>query len=204
LYERLARFDIAEDQTLTRQLRSLGYEPTDVDIALVSHLHQDHIGGLGELPNAEIVVTRDEWATMGGLLPEMNGILRGHLDFPPERWRTVEFEPISGIAGFERGFDVFGDGTLTLLSTPGHTPGSMSLLVRDPGFDPALLVGDVTYNADAMLTEGTIPGVGVRSQLAETTRRIQTLARATPELRILAAHDPATTAAQGPPSGAGE
>ena len=192
VYERLARFDIAEDQTLASQLRAVGYDPVDVDLAVISHLHQDHIGGLGELPNARIVLTREERATMDGLVPEANGILRTHLDFPAERWQPIEFERISGIPAFERGFDLFADGSLTLVPTPGHTPGSMSLLVRDPGLAPSLLVGDVTYDADAMLADGTMPGVGDRSQLADTTRRIRHLASALPDLRILAAHDPAT------------
>lgn len=129
---------------------------------------------------------------MDGLLPEASGILRSHLDFPADRWRTIEFEPMAGIGGFERGFDLFGDGSLTLVPTPGHTPGSMSMLVRDPGMAPSLLVGDVTYDADAMLADGTIPGVGDRSQLTDTTERIRHLSSTMPDLRILAAHDPAT------------
>ena len=49
LYHRLARFDIGADDTLTAQLATLGYAPADVDTAILSHLHQDHIGGLREL-----------------------------------------------------------------------------------------------------------------------------------------------------------
>src|SRR5215468_6999853 len=45
LYDRLARFDIGEQDTLTAQLATLGYTPADVDTAIVSHLHEDHIGG---------------------------------------------------------------------------------------------------------------------------------------------------------------
>ena len=46
LYHRLAHFDIGEGDTLTAQLATLGYAPADVDTAIVSHLHEDHIGGL--------------------------------------------------------------------------------------------------------------------------------------------------------------
>lgn len=192
IYRRLARFDIPEDQTLTHHLGALGYDTADVDIAIISHLHQDHIGGLGELRNAQIVLTGAEKATMNGLSPEANGILRSHLDFPASRWRTIEFEEMAGIPAFDRAFDLFGDGSLVLLPTPGHTPGSMSLLVRAPNVAPSLLVGDVTYDATAMLGDGVIPGVGDRTVLTDTTRRIQTLHSAVPNLQILAAHDPAT------------
>jgi N-acyl homoserine lactone hydrolase len=46
LYDRLARFHIEEEDTLTAQLATLGYAPADVDTAILSHLHEDHIGGL--------------------------------------------------------------------------------------------------------------------------------------------------------------
>ena len=57
LYRRLARFDIGEQDTVTAQLATLGYAPSDVDTAIVSHLHQDHIGGLPELTGANLLVS---------------------------------------------------------------------------------------------------------------------------------------------------
>src|SRR3954471_8438931 len=54
-YRRLARFAIGPADTLTAQLEALGYRASDVTMAILSHLHQDHIGGIAELPNAEIV-----------------------------------------------------------------------------------------------------------------------------------------------------
>ncbi|MEM8793801.1 MAG: hypothetical protein AAGE80_19470 [Pseudomonadota bacterium] len=47
--------------------------------------------------------------------------------------------------GFDGVFDVMGDGSMILLPTPRHTLGSMSMLVRQDGWDPILLVGDLTY-----------------------------------------------------------
>jgi N-acyl homoserine lactone hydrolase len=192
VYRRLARFDIEPDQTLPTQLKRIGYDPADVDYAVVSHLHQDHIGGLADLPNARIVLAADEHQTLSSRFAEANGVLRRHLDFPEHRWMPIEFEPIQGVPGFERGYDLFGDSSMMLLPTPSHTPGSVSMLVerQDPG--PALLVGDVTYDAKRMLADGTLPGVGNRSELAQTTRRIRALHQARTELSILAAHDPDT------------
>ena len=60
LYDRLARFDIGENDTLTAQLATLGYSPADVRTAILSHLHQDHIGGLPELTGAELLVCQGE------------------------------------------------------------------------------------------------------------------------------------------------
>ena len=51
-----------------------------------------------------------------------------------------------GLVPFGAGHDLFGDGSLVVLSTPGHTPGSMSLLVRRPGRPTLMMVGDLTYD----------------------------------------------------------
>jgi N-acyl homoserine lactone hydrolase len=61
-YNRLARFDIGEKETLTAQLATLGYGPGDVGTAILSPLHQDHIGGLPELTGARLLVSAGEWA----------------------------------------------------------------------------------------------------------------------------------------------
>ena len=61
LYGRLARFEISPQQTLSAGLDRLGYAVGDVRIAVLSHLHQDHIGGLAELSHADIMVSHAEW-----------------------------------------------------------------------------------------------------------------------------------------------
>jgi len=58
LYGRLARFEISPQETLTAGLGRLGYAAGDVKTAVISHLHQDHIGGLAELSHAGIVVSQ--------------------------------------------------------------------------------------------------------------------------------------------------
>jgi len=195
LYHRLARFDIGEGDTLTAQLATLGYAPADVDTAIVSHLHQDHIGGLAELADAELLVAAAEWAELAKPAPEPRGFLRSHIQLPGLKWHQVSLEHTSdrSLAPFTEALDVMGDGSLTLLPTPGHTAGSMSLLVRRAGRPPLLLVGDLTYGAD-ILQRGQIPGVGSRRRLAESSRKVLALGEQQPGLLVLPAHDP--TAAQ--------
>jgi len=177
LYGRLARFEISPDQTLTAGLDRLGYAARDVKTAVLSHLHQDHIGGLAELDHAEIVVSQAEWDTLSSPLPAMRGLMRRHIDLPGLRWHRIEPEPTGDpdLAPFPAGHDLSGDGSLVLLPTPGHTPGSMSLLVRRPGLPPLMMVGDVTYDAD-LLKAGHVPGVGSRRRLREATAMINTCA----------------------------
>ena len=178
-------------ETLTAQLAARGYAPSDVRYAVMSHLHEDHIGGIRELPNAVFIVANAEWETMERALPEPRGFLRRHIDLPGVHYRRVDFEPLvdPALAPFREGHDLMGDGSLVLLPTPGHTPGSMSLLVRRRAGAPLLMVGDVTYEAE-LLEAGRIPGVGDKSALRATSAKISELEQSNPGLTILPAHDP--------------
>ncbi len=192
LYGRLARFSIGAEDTLTKQLARLGYDVADVRTVVLSHLHQDHIGGIAELPNAQIVVSAAEWRELDSPFAELGGILKDHILQPGIDWLQIEAVPVvdPAIAPFTSAYDLRGDGTLLLLPTPGHTPGSMSLLVRDADGPTALLVGDLTYDV-RLLRDGHVPGVGSRKGLAASTSAVNELVELHPGLPVLAAHDPA-------------
>jgi glyoxylase-like metal-dependent hydrolase (beta-lactamase superfamily II) len=191
---RPARFDIGETDTLTAQLATLGYTPADVDTAILSHLHQDHIGGLPELTGASLLVSAAGWAELAKR-PEPRGFLTSHIQLPGLNWHKFTTEPARdpALAPFTESLDVMGDGSLMLLPTPGHTAGSVSLLARRPAKPPLLLAGDLTYGAE-ILQRGQLPGVGSRRQLTDSTRKVLALAQQLPGLVVLPAHDP--TAAQ--------
>ena len=191
VYDRLAKFDIGERETLTEQLGTLGYAPGDVTTAILSHLHQDHIGGLPVLSGADVVVSAAEWGELSRPGPELRGFLRNHILLPGLRWRQVTLERAKdrSLTPFTESLDVMGDGSLTLLPTPGHTAGSMSLLVRRKGQPSLLMVGDLAYGAD-ILRSGRVPGVGKRRELAESSRKVLALAERELGLIVLPAHDP--------------
>ncbi|MBM7489392.1 glyoxylase-like metal-dependent hydrolase (beta-lactamase superfamily II) [Micromonospora luteifusca] len=193
LYRRLAKFDVPAGATLTERLRDQGYDIADVRVAIVSHLHQDHIGGLRELPrSAHILVDANELAEVDKRFAVFAGLLREHIHVPGVSFTAVTPHRVEdpAIAPFTHAHDVMGDGSLLLLPTPGHTPGSMSLLLRAQGLPPMLFVGDVTYDVQRLAAD-RIPGVGDLSGLHEVTHRVNMLAARHPSMPILAAHDPA-------------
>jgi N-acyl homoserine lactone hydrolase len=190
LYLRIARFTIGPEQTLTARLRAIGYEPEQVSTVVLSHLHQDHVGGLAEVSGAEIVVDAREWAQLDKPFPTTKGLLRSHIELPGLRWKEVTPATTrdESLAPFTTAHDLFGDGSLMLLPTPGHTSGSLSMLLRQDGMPPILFVGDLCYSTE-LLESGRVPGVGSRRGLRESSEAVTELARRLPDLLIMPAHD---------------
>lgn len=191
LLNRIFRLHITPDDALGRQLEALGFKTSDVTKVIISHLHFDHIGGIAEIPQAELLVSKDEWQQLSNMHPEREWVLREHIELPGAKWRPIEFSPTSDplLAPFGSCYDVMGDGAIILLPTPGHTPGSLSALVRSDGMAPLLLVGDLAYDVE-MLMNDRVPGVGNAPQLRSTYTKVRALKGKLPDLVILASHDP--------------
>lgn len=191
IYSRLARFEIGAGDTLAAQLAAAGFDIGDVTTVILSHLHQDHIGGLPELGHADIMVSEAEYDDVSKPAPELRGLLRKHIQLPGLRWKPIEYSALKDdkLAPFTIGYDVFDDGSLVIVPTPGHTPGSMSMVVRRPGFAPLILVGDLTYDIERM-EHGDVPGSGNQPQMHQSSEQVLALQQRMPGLVILAAHDP--------------
>lgn len=113
-------------KTLATQLAALGVKPSDIRYVAVSHTHPDHIGNVELFPQSTLLVQKAEYDW-----PLPLGIGR----FKPEH-------PVKKLDGDH---DVFGDGSVILLSTPGHTPGHQSLLVKLPKTGAIIMSGDAAH-----------------------------------------------------------
>ena len=144
----------------------------------------DHRDGL------VLFVTGIDPAILSDPHPEYEWILREHIEIPSAKWRQITFEPTDDplFEGFDGIHDVAGDGSMILMPTPGHTRGSMSLLIRQDGWDPILLVGDLTYEA-ALLEKNIVPGTGDKDVLLASFAKVRRLKQRLPGLAIVASHD---------------
>lgn len=191
ILRKVFRFHVGPDDALDKRLAAIDLAASDVKKVVVSHLHFDHIGGIAHVPQADLLVSEDEWRQLEAPHPERDWILREHIELPDAKWRPIAFERTDDplLAPFGASFDCMGDGSMLLLPTPGHTPGSMSLLVRSAGLPPLLFVGDLTYELEPLHAD-QVPGIGDAGQLRRSFEKVRALEQALPDLVVIPSHDP--------------
>ena len=116
-------------KTLASQLDQLAVKPSDIKFLAISHTHPDHIGNVGLFPTSMLLVQKAEYEW-----PSPLGVARFKAEHP--------------VTKLEGDHDVFGDGTVTIIATPGHTPGHQSLLVKLPKTGAVVLSGDAVHFKD--------------------------------------------------------
>ncbi|HEV7585161.1 MAG TPA: N-acyl homoserine lactonase family protein [Solirubrobacteraceae bacterium] len=140
------------EQTVVAQLGKLGVDARDVGLVVMTHLHFDHASALCDFPHATVLLASKEWDVATGRGAALRGYSRAQLD-PRPSYLTIDFARTGTRHGpFERAVDVFGDGSLTLVSTPGHSAGHLSLIAR-LGNREALLIGDAAYTLGTLRDE---------------------------------------------------
>jgi glyoxylase-like metal-dependent hydrolase (beta-lactamase superfamily II) len=143
--------------TLAAQLTALGIKPADITYVAVSHTHGDHVGNVALFPSSTILIQGAEydWAMTQPTKPAFAA--------------TQKIEKVAG----DR--DVFGDGSVTILSTPGHTPGHQSLLVLLPKTGALVLSGDAVHFRDNW-EQRRVPSMNFnREQTLASLQRIATV-----------------------------
>ena len=178
------------EEPFDEQLRVLGIEPGDVGQVIMTHLHVDHTSGMRLLPEAEFTCSREEWAATRRRFASGKGYVGDHL--PPEsRMRLVDFDTDGEPYGtFAKTIDLLGDGSVRLVSTPGHTVGHLSVLVRVTDGHQVLVVGDAAYTL-RNIDEEILPMLTADD---DTSRRslheIKAFAESDPNATLVPSHDP--------------
>ena len=182
------REQVAPEEEIGPQLRTLGCDPRDVRWLVLTHLHTDHAGGLAHFPGVDILVSRTEYADAQGFRGRAAG-------YPSNRWPDWFAPRLLDFAGrpygpFAQSLPLTQAGDVTLVPTPGHTPGHLSVIVQDGG-QAIFFAGDTSYTEELLLEQAP-DGVGPdEAQERDTHTRILRLANETPTV-YLPTHDPAS------------
>jgi glyoxylase-like metal-dependent hydrolase (beta-lactamase superfamily II) len=189
LANRFGRPSLEPGEDVPSQLRAKGIESRQVPTVVMTHLHLDHSSAISEFPDSTIVVSAAEWQDAAhGSKPSLNGYRRAHFDLAFE-YRSVDFdgEAVNSYASFGRTFDLFGDGSVRLAFTPGHSAGHCSVICRLGGAD-FVIGGDAVYMLGQL--EGSEP-------LAPRPYDAHNLRRSVQELRLFHAQFPDATITPG-------
>ncbi|MGH2954709.1 MAG: N-acyl homoserine lactonase family protein [Solirubrobacterales bacterium] len=180
--------DPGED--LPAQLRARGIDPKGIRLVVMTHLHLDHASGMAEFPGATFVVANPEWvAATTERRPLLHGYRPAHYDYAFD-YRTLDYngELIDSYSTFGRTFDLFGDASVRLAFTPGHSAGHQAVICR-LGERDLVIAGDAVYTY-RQLEGGPEP---LRPFDLHTWRRslreLQLFHRQYPQAVILPGHD---------------
>jgi N-acyl homoserine lactone hydrolase len=164
----VSMIDAHPEQRIDRQIRLLGFEPSDVTHVILSHTHCDHAGGLYLFPQAKFYAGPGEFEWAANPPAELR-----HLFLPEDYmshtvqafgWNTVS-SPVT---------DLFGDGAIQIYHLPGHTPGELSVLVKLPSQN-IVLTGDTVHLREAVQWEAPDPSDWDHDIARESIRKLKQL-----------------------------
>lgn len=181
---------MAPGEDLPAQLRSRGLEARDIPLVLMTHLHVDHASGMSEFPGSTFVVSEPEWeAATTDMRPLLRGYRPSHYDYVFD-YRTVSYggERIASYSTFGRTFDLFGDGSVRLASTPGHSAGHQSVICRLAERD-LVIAGDAIYTIGQLGDAPEPPRPVDRHTWRRSLQELRLFHRQYPQAVIIPGHD---------------
>ena len=169
------------DKPLMPQLAAAGFKPSDITYFALSHYHADHTGNANAFANATWITQKAERDFMFSEKPE--GIIA------PASYSALKDAKTKILDNED--FDVFGDGTVRLISAPGHTPGHQVLLVKLPKRGSVLLAGDL-YHYPEEREKGILPTFEFNADQSRAARaKVEALLEQT-KAELWIEHDMAT------------
>ena len=158
-------------KTLAGQLAEIGYKPSDITYFALSHMHYDHSANANAYAGSTWLVQRPERAAMFPDPPQTNSIVDPDVVEKFSALKTAKTKILDG------DYDVFGDGSVVIISTPGHTPGHQSLFLKLAKYGPLLLSGDLYHYPAERTLHDFLPfaGRGNDAQEATSKAKVETL-----------------------------
>jgi N-acyl homoserine lactone hydrolase len=179
---------MSSEQAAPAQLRARGLDASDVRFVLLTHMHVDHASAISEFPDSTFLLSQQEWDALGGGKPT-EGYVKRQYDFGFD-YRTFDFESrgTESFATFGRSFDLFGDGSVRAVFTPGHTHGHTSYVLRLRDRE-VLIAADAIYTART-LEQNVLPyKMADEHQFRRSLKEIQRYRERTPGALIIPGHD---------------
>jgi len=171
--------NVAPKASLVDLLGQINLKPEQIKYVGISHYHGDHIGQVGSFPKATLLIGKGDWDVLTSPKPPENAN-----PAPFANWIKGE----SKVEPVPLDKDVFGDGSVIMLYTPGHTPGHHSLLVKLPQMGNVLLSGDLMHFRENYDTNG-VPAFNTdRSQTLASLDRVKKIVAGS-KATVIVQHD---------------
>ena len=168
---------------LLPQLASAGYKPSDVTYFAMSHYHSDHTANANAFAGSTWIVQKAERDAMFAATPAAIMAPATYSALKDAKTKVLENDD----------YDVFGDGSVVVMSTPGHTPGHQVLFVKTAKRGPIVLAGDL-YHYPEERTTGKTPSFEFNAAQSKVSRnRIEIFLKQT-GAQLWIEHDIATHA----------
>jgi len=160
--------NVAPKVSLVDALAKIDVKSDQIKYVGISHYHADHTGQIASFPKATLLIGAKEWEAITSPKPPQGANVK-----PFEGWikgeNKVEPQPIDK--------DVFGDGSVIILRTPGHTPGHQSLLVKLAEKGPVIITGDAVHFHENLDSDG-VPAFNFdRAQTVASMERLKKIAQ---------------------------
>ena len=170
--------NVAPKVSLVDLLGQINVKPEQIKYVGISHYHADHVGQVASFPKSTLLIGQGDWDVLTGKPSAMANPV------PFANWIKGE----SKVEPVPLDKDVFGDGSVIMLYTPGHTPGHHSLLVKLPQTGAVLLSGDLMHFRENYDTNG-VPAFNTdRSQTLASLERVKKIA-ANSKATVIIQHD---------------
>jgi N-acyl homoserine lactone hydrolase len=159
--------NVAPKVSLVDYLAKIDLKPDQIKYVGISHYHADHTGQVDSFPKATVLIGKGDWDAISA----------------PKPGTGVNFKPFEGwikgegkLEALTLDKDVFEDGSVIMLRTPGHTPGHSSLLVKLAGMGPVILSGDAIHFRENATSSG-VPAFNYdRAQTVASVERLKAIA----------------------------